>query len=121
MLGDYASTDRPFQQARYDEVKTWICLENITADAVIANPDADFFIVSTSMQQVESHADKVKRYFDGRSAEGLYALERVYNLSEDKLNAYLQLGFTVENIEEVFINQMDANQTAIFITLSYEN
>ncbi len=121
VMNDYTATERPILQMRFDAVKTWICLEGVTADAVIANPHADFFVLTNALNTVESSQGKAARYFSGRSAEGLYALERVDGAIEAKLNTYGQLGFTIESIEEADINCMDANLTALFIELSYNN
>ncbi len=121
VLNDYTATEQPILQMRFDSVQTWICLERMTADAVLANPNADFFILSTYYSELEAQAEKVKRYFSANSTEGLFALERVLGLNQAKLDLYSQMGFKFIDIEEIALNSIDASQTALFITLAYNN
>ncbi len=117
VLNDHTATHDAGIQARFNEVKTWVCLDGATADAAIANPEADFFIFGSNFTPVESLTASVRRYFGEHSTDGIYTLARYYY---DGLPAqYEQCGFTVEEIEEVRLNHMDANQIAYFIKLTY--
>ncbi len=56
LLNDYTATGDSGLKAHFDAVKTWICAGGLTVDAVIANPEADFFIVGTSLPALEGDA-----------------------------------------------------------------
>ncbi len=117
VLNDHTATNDQSLKSRFSEVKTWICVDGATADAILANPNAGLFVHRSSITPIEDLAAASRRYFSGHSTSGLYALLR--NIPEGTFDEYEQCGFSVEAIEEVSLNYMDATQTAYFVKLTY--
>ncbi len=117
VLNDHTATDDHSLQERFDSVKTWVLINGFTVDAVIANPKASLFICGMNVWSEKSPADFARRYFGEHSSEGLFALTRYFD--DATRSAYEQSGFTVEEIEEVSLNHMDAHQIAYFMRLTF--
>jgi hypothetical protein len=97
---DRKVTDDPIVKEKLNSVKTWICLGPRTGFPVLANPNADFFILYNNYPQNPELF--TIDYFLSRSRDGIYTFE----LNEDYFETLAHYGFVVTGYEEMYLNSI---------------
>ena len=101
-------------EEKFAEVKTWICIDYLTAYSVLANPTANIFVPGMPSNAYSLH-DNIDAFFRSHEDDGLYML--VDSLSQEILTYLDNLGLCVIKVEWVNTPFIQDGQMLAYLSL----
>ena len=114
ILNDRVATKNPDIKEKISSVKTWVCIGPNSGYPVLANTQANFFLIYGN--KPENPAEFAKQYFESHPQDYIYTLSYYFN--ENYYNQLLEYGFIIIDYERLSLNFVDANSPAWFLKLA---